>query len=186
MTTSPRASKNSIEIHLAEYLKQSAEGILRIDPAPLQAILDRLFRYRIDRSGTVWVIGNGGSQANASHLVLHLQEHGIAAHDLLAESAALTAISNDHDYAKVGSRMLRSMAIPDDMLVVISGSGDSPNIIMALAEAKRMGLYRVGLLGFAGGMALSLCNDHVLIASTNFGQLEDAHSALIHAINNEL
>ena len=134
----------------------------------------------------MWVIGNGGSQANASHLVLHLQEHGIGAHDLLAESAALTAISNDHDYAKVGSRMLRSMAIMDDTLVVISGSGDSPNIIMALAEAKRMRMYRFGLLGFAGGMAMALCDDCILVDSTNFGQIEDAHSALIHAINNEL
>ena len=171
---------------MREYLSGSAKLITSIEPAPLKGILDRLSRYRIDRSGTVWVIGNGGSQANASHLVLHLQEHGIGAHDLLAESSALTAISNDHDYAKVGSRMLRSMAVRDDTLVVISGSGDSPNIIMALAEAKRMGIYRFGLLGFAGGMAMALCDDYVLIASTNFGQLEDAHSALIHAINNEL
>ena len=139
-----------------------------------------------EQRGCAWVIGNGGSQANASHLVLHLQEHSIRAHDLLAETARITALSNDHDYVKVAVKTLRDLGSPADILIAISCSGDSPNVILGLVEARRIGMKTYGLLGFAGGQAIGLCTSHVLIPTTDYGHIEDCHSSLIHAINRYL
>ena len=168
----------SAEAHLLATIKVLGTIVVQ----DLRPFIDQLQGF----PGTVWVIGNGGSQANASHLVLHLQEHGIRAHDLLAESAHVTAVSNDHDYAKVASRTLRLLGGASDILIVLTGAGDSPNVILALAEARRIGMRTHGLLGFDGGQALALCNFSVLVASSNYGCIEDAHSAIIHAITIEL
>ena len=171
---------------LGKYLLQSAALIRRTDPAPAQKLIDRLLRMKVDGIGNVWVIGNGGSQANASHLVLHLQEHGWNAHDLLSETAQVTALANDTDYAKVGSRTLRMLGGTRDILIVITGSGDSPNVVIAQTEAKRIGMYCFGMLGFAGGQSRYLCDDFVLVASTEYGCIEDCHSVLLHAINESI
>ena len=170
----------------AEHLRSTLKVIATIRAASLRPLLDRLQDLRAGGAGAVWVIGNGGSQANASHLVLHLQEHGLKARDLLAETAYITAMANDHSYAVVASRTLRTLGAAADTLIVITGSGDSPNVILALVEARRLGMRTYGLLGFAGGQALALCDQAVLVASSDYGCIEDAHSALVHAINAEL
>ena len=169
----------------ADYLRKSAALIGSLADKNLLPLLNLLAKSR-ETKVAVWVIGNGGSQANASHLVLHLQEHGIRAHDLLAESARITALSNDFDYSQVASRTIRALGNSGDILVVISGSGDSPNVVLALVEARRLGMHTCGLLGFSGGQALDLCLHVVVVTSEDYGCIEDAHSALIHAIHNHL
>ena len=133
-------------------------------------------------SSFVYVIGNGGSAANASHLSLHLADAGLRAMDLTAEAPYLTAQANDHGYAKALLNRLRGLGRSTDTLVAISGSGDSPNILAALAEAKRLRMDRVGLLGFGGGAAKELCSVSLVVQSRNYGIIEDCHSACIHAL----
>ena len=166
----------------AEHLKRSRQVLGTVAARDLGPLVERLRAG----PGTVWVIGNGGSQANASHMVLHLQERGLRAHDLLAETASITAVSNDTDYAKVAAATLRRLAGKGDSLIVITGSGDSPNVVLALVEARRLGMWTFGLLGFDGGQAIALCSYAVLVNSNDYGCIEDAHSAVIHAINAEL
>lgn len=135
----------------------------------------------INKGGhTLYVAGNGGSCANAAHLVLHLRESGIRAVDLTADNACITALANDHSYAEVFRAQLQSQAIEGDGLLVISGSGKSLNIIGALEWAKLHRLPTLALLGFGGGDAAGLCDVAVVLASCDYGPVEVAHDACIH------
>ena len=136
------------------------------------------------RANTLYVAGNGGSCANAAHLVLHLRELGFRGVDLTADSACITAIANDHSYTEVFGRLLKAQAIDGDGLLVISGSGKSPNIINALQAAREQyeRLTTLGLLGFGGGDAAQLCDVAVIMDSCEYGPVEVAHDACIHLI----
>ena len=146
--------------------------------------LDSIVRviHQMPAGRTVYVAGNGGSCTNAAHLVLHLREVGVRAIDLTADAAYLTATSNDVSYPEVFSHTLQSQATDRDCLLVISGSGDSPNILLALLKAKNLGMCTLGLLGFGGGMALGLCDVALVLESKDYGPVEVAHDACIHLI----
>lgn len=134
------------------------------------------------QNGTIWCVGNGGSQANAAHLSLHLQERGIRGVDLMGEAAIGSALSNDVTYEGALAKRLRMLAKPGDALVVFTGSGNSINIVTALAEAKRLDLLTIGLLGFGGGMSLELVRVPITLQSREYGPVEDAHSAIVHIL----
>ena len=160
-----------------KYIEGLVALFKEIEWPPFDHILER-----IQSCENIYCCGNGGSYANASHLVLHLREVGLSAYDLMADNATVTAYSNDYGYEKVLARQLRDRATKKDILIVISGSGDSPNIIMALAEARRIGMGTIGFLGFGGGMAKAFCDMSLMFHSQDYGQLEDVHSAIAHII----
>ena len=151
-------------------------------PEQIAVIISWLKGIR-EKNGTLYILGNGGSQANASHLTLHLVQAGIKAVDMMAATALFSAFSNDYSFEKAVVNYLKYVAKQPDRLLVLSGSGDSVNIIMALMCAKKLKLSSLGLLGFDGGMALGLCDYAVVIDSVDYGTIEDAHSAMIHAIS---
>jgi D-sedoheptulose 7-phosphate isomerase len=138
-----------------------------------------LFTQQLRLADTVYVLGNGGSQANAAHLVLHLRDNGIRAFDVLADNAWASATSNDYSYDEV-PRHLPKIRVRD-MAFVISGSGDSKNVLALLDAFK--GRTRLGLLGNNGGAARRHCTVYYCIPSTEYGVIEDVHSACIHIIN---
>ena len=147
----------------------------------LHALVDAI-RTTAERGSHIFVCGNGGSCANAAHLVLHLRELLIRSSDLTADIAFLTAAANDGTYDAVFSSGLHANAIPGDVLVVISGSGNSKNIIQGLETANCLGLRTMGLLGFSGGQALKLCDIALIVDSSEYGPVEVAHDACIHLI----
>lgn len=136
--------------------------------------------------GTVWCLGNGGSQANAAHLSLHLQERGIRAVDMMAEAAVASALANDYTYEAAFAKRLRLLVRPGDALAVISGSGNSVNILTALAEARQQSIPTIGLFGFGGGMARGLVRVPITLNTGSYGQVEDTHSAVVHIISEML
>lgn len=138
---------------------------------------------RIKQAYRVYVLGNGGSWSNAQHLLLHLRDAGIRAHDLLGDPGWLTATANDYTYDFIGARRLDIEASATDTLVVISGSGDSDNVVQALIKAETIGMMRLGLLGMGGGKAKALCTDAVVVASDDYGVIEDCHAAVIHMLS---
>lgn len=167
---------------IARHLADVAAALLQVRPVELAAFADEIVACWA-RAGTVHVLGNGGSQANAAHLVLHLRDASVRAHDVMAEGAWLSAQANDHGYRTVGTEHLRVCGRPGDVLLVISGSGNSQNVIDALEFAGRSGIRRLGLLGFGGGQAAKLCDAAVVLTSNKYGPVEDAHSAAIHALS---
>ena len=137
--------------------------------------------------GRVYICGNGGSASNASHLVLHLREVGVKAFDLLADVPWVSATANDHAYSQVINTSLQILgATRDDLLIVISGSGKSQNVMRALEYAVANSIPRWGLLGMGGGWAKINCDGVVLVDSHSYAVIEDVHSICIHALRKAL
>jgi len=114
----------------------------------------------------VFWAGNGGSAGNAVHLandflypISKRHGSGIKAHALAANSSVLTCLANDEGYENIFSMQLAVLAQPGDVLIVFSGSGNSPNILNALTEARRIGMKSFAVLGYSGGRAKELA-DH--------------------------
>ncbi len=137
----------------------------------------------------VLICGNGGSAATASHLSEDLQK-GIGCLTCkkfkvmaLTDSAPLiTAWANDTDYASIFVEQVQTWAQAGDVLVAISGSGNSPNIIRAVETANEMGMTTIGLTGMGGGKLSKLATKSIVVASDSMQQIEDVHIVLSHII----
>ena len=179
--SSSRLSPFTVTADIGAYISSLERLLEKLDQTAVQQIAGRLRDCKA-RGRTVYVAGNGGSQANAAHLVLHLQDVGIRAHDLMAGLPSLSAAANDYSYADALRLNLQAQGVPGDTLVVISGSGASANIILVLAEAKRLGIYSIGLFGFPGSAGRLLCDLAIETGGDAYGPVEDTHSAIIHLL----
>ncbi len=148
-----------------------------------------------EKGKTIYFAGNGGSAATASHFAQDLGEIGRKARvrsfktiSLTDNVSLLTAICNDYGYEKAFSIQLSELFSRGDVLVVISVSGNSPNVIDAVKQAKEMGGDTIGLVGFDGGKLLEMC-DYVIHVKTDkgeYGPVEDIHMILDHMITSFL
>lgn len=167
---------------VAAYKGRVMEAIESIKASEVGGLLAALRRVRA-HGAAVYVVGNGGSYANAQHLVLHLRDVGIRAYDLMADNAWLTAESNDRAYGQAASKLLALLVRTGDIALVISGSGCSGNIISVAGAASPNVL---ALLGNSGGEALRYCSEAVVLPQTEYGPVEDAHSVVIHLLHESL
>jgi len=135
-------------------------------------------------SKLVLTMGNGGSSSTAQHLAQGLCDAGIKAICLTDNVSLLTALSNDEGYGEALEWVVRLFSESQKGITVvgISASGDSPNIINAIVEAKRLKAKTIGLLGFGGGEAKSLVNLPVILSSKDYGIVEDVHLSISHII----
>jgi len=140
---------------------------------------------------TVYIVGNGGSAATASHwandLMLGTRDASgptLRAVSLADNVAVLTAIANDRDYADVFVDQLEALFRRDDVLVAISASGNSPNVVRAVEHANDRGGTTVGILGFDGGRLKALCRLPIVIATPagEYGPVEDIHMMIDHLV----
>lgn len=143
----------------------------------------------------VFVIGNGGSAANASHLAQDLakgtrqnpeQSKRLKALSLTDNLPFVTAQGNDEGYESIFEQQLRTFASPGDLLISISGSGNSPNIIKAVQWANDNGLTTVGITGFDGGKLKKLSHHSVNVALNDMCTSESVHSIIFHYVILEL
>lgn len=169
----------------AEELAQSASSIETGAVAQAAAIL--LDAYT--RGATVFSCGNGGSASIANHLQCdHTKNVGRSTDlcprvmSLSVNVEVLTAIANDHGYEDVFTHQLRSQSRPGDVLVAVSSSGRSANIVTALSWARDHGLGTIALTGFDGGEARAIADVSVHVDGTNYGVIEDLHQAIMHAL----
>jgi D-sedoheptulose 7-phosphate isomerase len=137
----------------------------------------------------VFTCGNGGSGATASHYVndwtkglASLTTHKSRAFCLNDNTPLFSAIANDIGYKEVFSYQLEQLGEKDDLLVVVSGSGNSENIIQALLTAQQKGIQTIGVLGFDGGRALALVDEAFWVQSFDMQIVEDVHSSFGHLI----
>lgn len=178
------------EAFTRSYLEALA-SILRLMPvADIGRILEVLERV-YDEGRRVFLVGNGGSAATASHMATDLSKTvagrdgagpGFKAIALTDNLAQLTAWGNDVGYAEVFAGPLKSQAAPGDVLILISGSGNSPNLLRAADAARSMGLQTIALLGQGGGRLRPLVDLAVVVPSDAYGPIEDAHLALNHLV----
>ena len=141
---------------------------------------------------TVYIAGNGGSATTASHFAADLAHSAFVNHRPLVRAvslsenvALLTALGNDRGYEEVFSYQLETHMTEGDILIVISASGNSPNIVRAVRTAKQIGAVSIGLVGFDGGELATLC-DYVIAVYTvkgEYGPVEDLHLFLDHMLS---
>jgi D-sedoheptulose 7-phosphate isomerase len=172
-----------------EYFQLLAATIQKLPFAEIDQLSDVLVRaYREEHA--IFLFGNGGSAALASHFACDLSKGTVTAESqkrfrvmaLTDNVPIMTAWANDSKYEDIFSQQLATFARPGDVAFAISGSGNSPNILRALAEAKKVGLSTAGLSGFAGGRMISLCDACIVIPSDNMQIIEDLHLCVAHAV----
>lgn len=172
--------------YLQQYARQVQEALEQV-PA---SVLDEAYRVittAVNDNRRVFVAGNGGSAAIADHLCCDwtkgTHSEGLSplrTHSLASNVPVLTAIANDFGYDGVFSRQLEMLASAGDVLLLISSSGNSPNIVSAVAAAKAMGITTVGLTGFSGGALAQQADVSLHIPYANYGVVEDCHQILMH------
>ncbi len=168
------------------FLDELGACLAELDETAVARIVDLVVdAHRAGRS--VLIMGNGGSAATASHFACDLQAAARGGRPLRVRSLndnvpLLTALANDLGYDNVFSEQIASHAAPGDVVIVLSASGDSENIVRAVRTAKEHGAVTVGVLGFGGGRARGLVDHAVVVESHSFGIVESVHNALEHLV----
>ncbi len=169
------------------YLDETAETIRLLPTEHIQALLNVLLdAYHQER--TIFTFGNGGSAATASHFACDLSKGTINPNRgrrfrviaLTDNVALITAWTNDTHYETVFAEQLHNLGRPGDVALAISGSGNSPNVLRAVAMARSQGMVTLGLAGFDGGRLATAVDRCVVVANNIMMQVEDAHMAICH------
>ncbi len=179
---------------VTDYLRRFRDLMATVDVGRVVAAIDCLRTAR-DADRTIFVAGNGGSAATASHLTNDLgkatkqsgQAH-VRVMCLTDNTPWVTALANDEGYERVFSGQLENFGRAGDVLVVISASGSSPNLVSAVEMAEERGMQVIGLLGFDGGVLRDRV-DHLLLAETprgEYGLVESAHSVIADLLTTAL
>jgi D-sedoheptulose 7-phosphate isomerase len=141
---------------------------------------------RLRRGCKILVCGNGGSAADAQHLAAELsgryvkERKALAGIALTTDTSALTAIANDYGYDVVFSRQVEALGRPGDVLIGISTSGNSGNVIKAVESAKSLGMHTIGLLGKDGGKLKSLVDEALVVPSATTARIQEVHQMVYH------
>jgi D-sedoheptulose 7-phosphate isomerase len=181
------------EAFAREYLKHLNEVLERLDTAAVGAFVEIALAAR-ERGARIFFCGNGGSAATASHFAndfaigTRSPEKPFRAIALTDNVAAMTAIANDDGYELMFVKQLEVLMHEGDVVVAISASGNSPNVLRAVEYAKAHGATTVGLTGFDGGKLKSLVDHavHVPTETGEYGPVEDAHMVLDHLVGSYL
>ncbi|ABD68979.1 phosphoheptose isomerase [Rhodoferax ferrireducens T118] len=171
------------------YLKYLSSVLGAIDVKEIEQFIQTLLDAR-ERGATIFFIGNGGSAATASHFANDL---GIGTNcydkpfrviSLTDNQAIITAIGNDFGYLDIFSRQLQVLGKPGDVLVAISASGNSPNLLRAFDYARTADIKTVAITAFDGGKMKTVADEgiHVPTAPKEYGPAEDAHMVLDHLV----
>lgn len=179
-------SKGVIVEHINEHLAL----IGKIDDDVQGDILkvSKIISSSIQRGGTIFWCGNGGSSSDSQHLAAELvgrfdkERSAIRSISLTADSAVLTCISNDYGYENIFSRQIEALGKKGDVLVVISTSGNSKNVIKVTNQANKQNLITIGLLGKGGGEVMKNCDNRILIPSVITARIQEMHILIGHIL----
>lgn len=177
---------------VADYYQRFAHVIASFDKQPLSGVLD-VFRSVSEAEGTIWVAGNGGSAAIADHTVCDTTkgtfvdgQPPIRSVSLSANGPMLTALANDLSYDQVFSKQLEFYLKPGDAVLLVSSSGNSPNVVNAARFAQQRGIPTIAFVGFKGGKLAELADHVVWVPVENYGMVEDTHQSLMHVLTQYL
>ncbi len=171
----------------ANYLADLLTLTLSSNERKLEEASD-LFNSTLQSGNTIFWCGNGGSASESSHLATELvgrfKENRISlpSISLNADTTALTCIANDFGYDEIFARQLQGLSKPGDLLIVLSTSGTSPNIIEVLKQARASNLKSIALLGKGGGSALELAEISILVPGTETARIQEVHLLIGHTL----
>lgn len=187
-----------IELNARSFLERVGAELLRINPAEVQSLADALYDcYRQRRFA--FLCGNGGSGSNASHFCEDLGKGTLRREDfdndrkqrlriisLTDNTPYILAWGNDEGFDRVFVEQLKNLASPGDLLIAISGSGNSPNVLRAVEWANRNGLKTFGCTGFSGGKLRTLAQQGLHVPLDDMGIVESIHLTAFHWVVDDL
>ena len=156
--------------------------------APAVGEASQLIAERMRAGGKLMICGNGGSAADSQHIAAEftgrfiVDRKPLGALALSTDTSALTCIGNDYSFDEVFARQVGGLGRPGDCLIGISTSGNSENVIRAVAVAREFGITTIGLLGRDGGRLASLCDYAVIVPSRVTARIQEAHILIGHTI----
>jgi D-sedoheptulose 7-phosphate isomerase len=170
------------------YLDQVRDALEALPRDRLGVLGEMLYRaYRNEKQ--VFTLGNGGSASTASHMATDLAKNTIGPNmrrfrvlSLNDNAAMLTALANDLGYENVFREQLQNLIHPGDLLIAVSASGNSPNVLNAIRYAHKQSAEVVGILGFEGGEAAGLVDVAIVVPSNHYGVVEDVHLIINHIL----
>lgn len=175
-------------LHFEQYADRLRDVLGNFSWSCLEPLANDLMRCWAERR-QVFLCGNGGSAGNAVHLANDFlygisKEHGsgLRAHALSANVSVLTCLANDCGYDEIFSKQLAVQACEGDVLIVLSGSGDSPNIVRALEQARAMGVTTYAILGYSGGAAKALTDVAIHFAVDDMQIAEEMQLVVGHML----
>ncbi|MBL7986920.1 MAG: SIS domain-containing protein [Chlorobi bacterium] len=186
----PIPDNRFLTMNFSEYLTYTQNALESVDQTQVSQLVDSLFDA-FQRRATVFVIGNGGSAANASHFAQDLakgtcpdlsSDRRIRAMSLTDNVAFISALGNDEGYEQIFVQQLRTFCQPGDLLVAISGSGNSPNILRAIEYANQNGVKTIGVTGFGGGKLMEIVHERVHVPLNDMCTAESIHSVIFHYV----
>ena len=169
---------------LIKKIQEHCKVIKNIKPLEkdITKIINRI-SILMKKGGKILFCGNGGSAADAQHLAAeflirlrsNVNRRPLPALSLASDTSTITACGNDYSFEDIFSRVFNAISLKNDILFIISTSGNSKNIIKVLKDAKRKKIYSVGLLGKGGGKAEKYCKDSIIVKSNNTAIIQEAH-----------
>lgn len=173
---------------ISEYTEQLQDVLNRLPLDEFSRVVDAIIEAG-ERGSTIFVLGNGGSAATASHFACDLakgtQRPGVRPFRVVALTdnvPLMTAWGNDTAYDRIFAEQLRPLVQPGDVVIGISGSGNSPNVLEAMRVANEAGALAIGWTGFRGGKIKDLVDICIIVPSHSMEQIEDVHLILEHAL----
>jgi len=178
--------------HIRGYLNELQDLIDRLPVEQIDRVIEVLREARRQRK-QIFTMGNGGSASTASHFVCDLAKNTRLENyppfrviGLSDNIPAMLAYANDEGYENVFSQQLASLVEPGDVVIAISASGNSPNVLKAVEVARKAGATTIGFTGFDGGKLAGMVDINLLVPSHSIEQVEDLHLVLEHMITKNL
>jgi len=181
-----------IKLDPRAFLERAGQELLRIDPNEIKALADVIFDC-YEKGRFVFIIGNGGSGSNASHFCEDMGKCTLRREDfdndakkrlrilsLTDNTPYILAWGNDEGFDRVFVEQLKNLGSPGDLLIAISGSGNSPNILKAVDWANRNGLKTFGCTGYSGGKLRALAHQGLHVPLDDMGIVESIHLTAFH------
>ena len=184
-----------VNLNLKKTIEKSikAKKSLLLIEDKISLAINTIFK-RLSDGGKIFLCGNGGSAADAQHLAAEfmirlnpkVNRMPIPAISLATDVSTISACGNDFSFNKIFSRNLEALGSEKDILIAISTSGQSKNILEVLKTSKRKKIFSIGFLGNGGGKAKKITNLNLIVKSSNVARIQETHILLGHFIFNEV
>lgn len=174
-------------VHAALIAHQTL--IAKLDPlVPAIQLLGERLRACLQNGGKILLMGNGGSAADSQHIAAEIvgrfqrERKGLPAIALTTDSSILTSVGNDYGFEYIFARQVEALCSAQDIVIGISTSGNSANVVAGIAAAKQSGAYTVGLTGAGGGRLADLCDVTLAMPSSDTPRIQEAHILIGHIL----
>ncbi len=183
---------SSATLLFRDYAEHLYRALKTIQPETIESFFAKVWDT-VHAERQIFVAGNGGSASIADHLCCDWTKGATVegkpvarTHSLSSNVPLMTALANDRSYSNIFSDQLTLLGKRGDMVILISSSGNSPNVLEAAAKARILGIQSVGMTGFDGGKLGAMVDIHLHVHIDHYGIIEDCHQAVMHALAHHL